>query len=180
MSKITRFTIDYYRYYRENQLLSLSLKNGLSVIPGLNENTVYIVLDGYIEAYIIVYFIFSRFNSRNVWITCISSKALVSNLLKGIKNITIGVQMLYLVLALQPCSPSNLIHIRFLFVETATVFVTLQHIYSIRFPHEVQTFCPFFISKLTCLNYIIKIQPKWSGPPASICFILKTNILKRW
>ena len=39
---------------------------GLSVIPGLNENTVYIVLDGYIEAYIIVYFIFSRFNSRNV------------------------------------------------------------------------------------------------------------------
>ena len=37
MSKITRFTNGYYRYYRKNQLLSLSpslsVENGLSVIP---------------------------------------------------------------------------------------------------------------------------------------------------
>ena len=35
MLKITCFTIGYYRYYRNNQLLSLSLseENGLSVIP---------------------------------------------------------------------------------------------------------------------------------------------------
>ena len=38
MSKITRFTIGHYRYYRKNQLLSLSLsvENGLSVIPAGN------------------------------------------------------------------------------------------------------------------------------------------------